>query len=60
MLNLREQFNYVKRVVSSCTTEEQTNNAHEWAYDWSKRMKCNYPDKVHSHTDLFLDVISKL
>jgi len=59
MLNLREQFNYVNKVVNSCKTEKQKEHAYEWAQDWAKRMKCNYPNKVDSYTDLFLDVISK-
>lgn len=58
MLNLREQFNYVNKVVNSCKTEKQKEHAYEWAQDWAKRMKRIYPIKVDSHTDLFLDVIS--
>ena len=59
-LNLREQFKYVNKVVNSCTTEKQKKHSYEWAKDWSERMKSNYPDKVSSHIDLFLDVISKV
>ena len=59
MLNLREQFNYVNKVVNSCKTEKQKEHVYEWAEDWAKRMKSNYPNKVDSYTDLFLDVISK-
>ncbi len=58
MLNLNEQFDYVNKVVNSCTTEKQKELAYEWAEDWAKRMKRNYPNKVDSYTDLFLDVIS--
>ena len=60
MLNLREQFNYVNKVVSSCKTEKQKEHAYKWARDWAKRMKSNYPNNVDSSTDLFLDVISQL
>ena len=58
MLNLNEQFVYVKKVVNSCETEEQKKHVYEWAEEWSKRMKRNYPQKVSSFMDLFLDVIS--
>ena len=58
MLKLREQFNYVNKVVNSCKTEKQKESVYEWAQDWAKRMKRSYPDKVDSYTDLFLDVIS--
>lgn len=59
MLNLREQFSYVNKVVKNCQTQQQKNNAHRWAYDWAKRMKGNYPNEVYSYIDLYLDVISK-
>tara|TARA_Y100000589_G_C27199053_1_gene648540 strand:+ start:516 stop:695 length:180 start_codon:yes stop_codon:yes gene_type:complete len=59
MLNLREQFNYVNKVVKNCQTQKQKNNAHRWAYDWAKRMKSNYPNEVYSYIDLYLDVIYK-
>ena len=58
-MNLTEQFQYVNKVVNSCETEEQKKHAYDWAEDWAKRMKHNYPHKVSSFTDLFLDVISK-
>ena len=60
MLNLREQFNYVNKVVNSCKTEKQKEHVYKWARDWAKRMKSNYPNNVDSSTDLFLDVISQL
>ena len=59
MLNLREQFDYVNKVVNSCKTEKQKKHVYGWAENWTKRMKRIYPNKIHSHTDLFLDVISK-
>ena len=59
MLNLKEQFIYVNKVVNSCKTEIQKEHAYKWAQNWAKRMKYNYPNKVDSSTDLFLDVISK-
>jgi len=60
LMDLTEQFIYVNKVVNSCETEEQKKNAYEWAQDWAKRMKHNYPNKVSSFTDLFLDVITEL
>ena len=58
MLNLNEQFDYVNKVVNSCTTEKQKELAYVWAEDWAKRMKRSYPYIVYSYSDLFLDVIS--
>jgi len=56
-LSLTDQFNYVNKVVLTCKTKEQLSNAHKWAWEWSKKAKSNYPNIIHSHTDLFLDVI---
>lgn len=52
-----DQFKYVNRVVSSCKTVDQLNNAKRWAEDWSKRMKRNFPDIVKSDVDLYEHVI---
>jgi len=57
-MNLTDQFKYVNKVVMSCKTKEQKNSAHKWAWEWSKRTKSIFPNTVHSHTDLFLDVVS--
>lgn len=51
-----DQYDYVKKVVKSCKTEDQIKNAHRWAEDWSKRMKNLTPYFVYSWTDLYLDV----
>jgi hypothetical protein len=57
-MNFLDQFSYVNRVVNSCQTEGQRQNALKWAEDWAKRMKAAYPKSVHSHVDLYLSVIA--
>jgi hypothetical protein len=57
--NLSIQFKYVNTVILSCETIDQKSNAHKWAWEWSKRAKSNFPNIIHSHIDLFLDVIRK-
>jgi len=54
-----DQYEYVKKVVKSCKTKEQLNNAKSWAEDWTKRMKIQFPDYVKSCTDLYLSVTEK-
>lgn len=51
-----DQYEYVKKVVKSCKTKEQLNNALSWAEDWAKRMKTHFPEYVKSYTDLYLSV----
>ncbi len=58
-MSLKDQFKYVNKIVITCKTKQQKDNAYKWAWEWSKRAKFNYPDIIHSHTDLFLDVIRK-
>ena len=50
------QYDYVKKVIKSCKTEEQLENAKQWAEGWSKRMKIIVPWFVTSWTDLYLAV----
>lgn len=53
-----DQYSYVSRVVKSCKTEEQLQNAKRWAEDWAWRMKNNIPSlEIQSATDLYLSVI---
>lgn len=59
MDKMLDEFKYVNRVVQSCITETQRINAMAWAHDWAKRMKALNPETIHSHTDLYLQVISK-
>ena len=58
MINrLLEEYTFVKKVVHSCSSEEQLNNAYSWAQDWAMRMKRNYPQDVPSWEDLYQSVI---
>lgn len=52
-----EEFLYVNKVVKSCITTKQKEVSHDWAIEWSKRMKKKYPNIVISELNLFLDVI---
>jgi hypothetical protein len=54
-----EEFKYVNKVVSSCTTLAQLNSAKKWAEEWSKRMKILFPEDISSYIDLYLQVIEK-
>jgi len=54
-----DQFLFVKKVVLSCKTSVQLENAKKWADGWSKRMKVNAPNFVDSQVDLYLSVIEK-
>ncbi len=55
--DLPTQFEHVNRVILSCKTVDQKSNAHKWAWEWSKRAKSSFPSVIHSHIDLFLDVV---
>ena len=55
---LLDEYKYVKKVVRSCVTRQQMENAKRWAEDWAKRMKEIYPEDVKSWTDLYLSVVS--
>ena len=55
---LLDEYKYVQKVVRSCVTEAQLENAKKWAEDWAWRMKANYPKEVHSATDLYLSVVA--
>lgn len=58
-MNLRDQFKYVNKIVITCENDLQKSNAHKWAWEWSKRAKVKHPNIIHSHTDLFIDVVRK-
>ena len=55
---LLDEYKYVQKVVRSCVTEAQLENAKKWAEDWAWRMKAIYPNKVLSASDLYLSVVS--
>ena len=59
-LKIEEQFCYVKNVVNSCLTKEQTKIAHKWAKDWAERIAHNFPEKVKNHLELFEEVIKPI
>lgn len=58
MLNFKDQFYYVRKVVQNCNTEIQKENALRWAQDWAKRAKRVFPEIEVNELDLFLDVLS--
>ena len=51
-----EQYDYVKKVVKSCKTEAQINNAKRWAEDWSKRMNNLAPWVIDGWFNLYIEV----
>jgi hypothetical protein len=56
---LLDEYLFVKKVVKSCETKKQLENAKIWAENWAKRMKSIYPSEVLSWTDLYLSVTEK-
>ena len=56
---LDNQLKYVKKVISSCATNEQRLISHEWAFKWAQRMRANFPDLVRDATELFFKTIDK-
>ena len=52
-----EQFKYVNRVVRSCQTVDQLENAMRWAEDWCKRMERIHPNIVKSYSELYGQVM---
>jgi len=58
-MNYLQEYNYVKKVVNSCATEDQFIVAKKWAETWAIKAKRQYPDLIPSATDLYLQVISK-
>jgi hypothetical protein len=53
------EFAKVRKVINSCRTEEQYQNAYRWARDWSKRMSHQYSDIVPDWESLLDQVISE-
>ncbi|MAZ31239.1 MAG: hypothetical protein CMP57_03995 [Flavobacteriales bacterium] len=54
---LDNQLEYVKKVVSSCKTNEQRLISHEWAFRWAQRMRSNFPSLVTDTDELFKKAI---
>jgi hypothetical protein len=53
-----DQYKYVSKVIDSCVTPEQLDNAKAWARDWSARMYRLYPKLVPSQEELYDAVTS--
>ncbi len=53
MNNFLDQLMYVRKVVTSCITEDQLENAKHWAFEWAGRMRKQYPSCVPSETELY-------
>ena len=56
---LDSQLEYVKKVVSSCKTNEQRLVSHEWAFKWAQRMRVNFPNHITDVDELFKKVLNK-
>jgi len=54
-----KQFEYVKKVIASCKTDAQKKLAYTWAFQWSERMKANFPELVKDTTELYLKTIEE-
>ena len=53
-----EQYEYVKKVVSSCKTKQQRESALQWAEDWARQMNRLFPKEIPEWLDLYTSVIS--
>jgi hypothetical protein len=53
MDNFLDQLIYVRKVITSCITEDQLKNAKQWAWEWAGRMRKQYPTWVPCETDLY-------
>lgn len=53
-----EQYEYVRKVIVSCETEQQRESALQWAEDWAKQMNRLFPKEIASWPDLYLSVTS--
>tara|TARA_Y100000356_G_C11217792_1_gene267350 strand:+ start:172 stop:462 length:291 start_codon:yes stop_codon:yes gene_type:complete len=53
-----KQFEYVKKVIESCQTDEQYQLAKEWAFQWAKRMKSNFPEVVKDSKEVFYKLLN--
>ena len=51
------EFNHIKKVVESCETQEQLDNATRWAKSWCLRMRIAYPNVILNCEELFEEVI---
>lgn len=56
---LDSQFEYVKKVVLSCETNEQRLISHKWAFNWAQRMRANFPDHIADVDELFKKVLNQ-
>ena len=56
---LDNQFEYVKKVVSSCKTNEQRLISHKWAFNWAQRMRSNFPDHITDVDELFKKILNQ-
>jgi hypothetical protein len=54
-----KQFEYVKKVIKSCKTQEQKEVARTWSFQWAQRMRSNFPSLVDDATELFIKVTKK-
>ena len=53
------EFNHVKRVVESCKTPEQYENATKWAKNWSIASRVKYPNFIEDCNKLYEEVVNE-
>lgn len=52
------EFNHIKKVVESCETQEQYDNATRWAKNWCMRMCVAYPNIIDDCDKLYEDILN--
>ena len=52
------EFNRIKKVVESCETQEQYDNATRWAKNWCMRMCVAYPNVIKDCNKLYEEIVS--
>ena len=58
MEKLLTELFYIRRVIASCKTESQLNNAKKWAYEWANRAQAKNSNLVPYVTELYSAAIS--
>jgi len=57
MQNFIDEFTRIQDVIRSCKTEDQYNNAINWARNWCDRMCIAYPTAIENCDKLYENLI---
>jgi len=54
---VQNELEYVKKVLLSCKTEKQKENALRWAKEWAHRQKHHFLHNPVAWTELYFSII---